>query len=53
MLARGAHPDAVDYLHGHALGRGGARARYIDPWQALPLVETARMVPPVLIARRT
>ena len=45
MLALGAHPDAVDFLQGHSLGRGGARDRYIDPWQALPLVAVAAMVP--------
>ena len=44
MLMLGGHPDAIDYLQGHALGRGGARSRYIDPWQALPLVEVAKMV---------
>src|SRR5579883_1989382 len=47
MLALGAHPDAVDYLQGHSLGRGRARDRYIDPWQALPLVEAASLVPEV------
>ena len=47
MLALGAHPDAVDFLQGHSLGRGGARDRYIDPWQALPLIEVAAMVPKI------
>lgn len=47
MLALGAHPDAVDYLQGHALGTVGGRRRYIDPWQALPLVETAARVPAI------
>jgi len=39
-----AHPDAVDYLQGHQLGTA-ARGRYIDPWLALPLVETVVLVP--------
>ncbi len=47
LLALGAHPDAVDYIQGHALGRGGARARYIDPWQALPLRETVKLIPKI------
>lgn len=52
MLALGAQPDAVDFLQGHALGHGGARARYIDPWQALPLVEVVKMVPKIMPAPR-
>lgn len=47
LLSIGANPDAVDFLQGHALGRGGARARYIDPYAALPLRETVSMVPPI------
>lgn len=43
MLALGVHPDAVDYLQGHRLG--GARARYIDPWQALHLEEAVAKIP--------
>ena len=50
MLSINAHPDAVDYLQGHSLGRGGARSRYIDPWQALPLVEVAGQVPKIGVA---
>lgn len=47
LLALGAHVDAIDFLQGHALGRGGARARYIDAWQALPLRKTADLIPPI------
>ena len=46
MLALGAHPDAVDHLQGHKLGRG-SRDRYIDVWRALPLEETAAKVPAI------
>jgi DNA-binding NarL/FixJ family response regulator len=45
LLARKAIADAVDFLQGHV--GGGARARYIDAWQALPLRETIAMVPPL------
>lgn len=44
MLALGAHPDAVDHLQGHKLGRG-SRDRYIDVWLALPLAEIVDLVP--------
>jgi integrase len=47
LLALGAHPDAIDYLQGHSLGKGGARARYIDPWAALPLKATVQLIPTV------
>ena len=47
LLALGGHPDAIDFLQGHALGRGGARARYIDAWQALPLRDTIGLVPKI------
>jgi hypothetical protein len=40
----GGHPDALDYLQGHVLGRG-SRSRYIDPWEALPLREVVDLVP--------
>lgn len=46
LLALGAHPDAVDHLQGHKLGRG-SRDRYIDPWLALPLVDTVAKVPAI------
>ena len=44
MLALNAHPDAVDFLQGHVLGRG-SRSRYIDPWTALPLIQVVGLVP--------
>ena len=44
MLALGCDRDAVDFLQGHGLG-AGSRGRYIDPWAALPLVETVARVP--------
>lgn len=44
MLALGIAPDAVDFLQGHQLGEG-ARGRYIDPWQAFPLVEAVATIP--------
>lgn len=43
LLELGAHPDAVDFLQGHALG-AGSRGRYIDGAR-LPLRETVAMVP--------
>ena len=46
LLALKAHPDAIDFLQGHQ-GAGGARVSYIDPWQALPLKETAKLVPKI------
>ena len=45
LLGLGAHPDAVDYLQGHALG-SGSRGRYIDA-AALPLREALAMVPAI------
>lgn len=45
LLQLGAHPDAVDFLQGHALG-SGSRGRYIDG-AALPLRETLAMVPAI------
>ena len=44
MLALGVAPDAVDFLQGHELGEG-ARGRYVDPWQAFPLVDAVAKVP--------
>ncbi len=46
MLALGIAPDAVDFLQGHELGEG-ARGRYIDPWQAFPLVDAVKDVPKI------
>jgi integrase len=46
MLKLKATADAVDFLQGHKLGEG-ARSRYIDPWEALNLVETVRLVPKI------
>ena len=43
MVALGGHPDAIDFLQGYVLGRGG-RSRYIDPYTALPLKETVDLV---------
>lgn len=45
LLAMGAHPDAVDFLQGHALG-SGSRGRYIDG-AALPLRATLGLVPAI------
>lgn len=44
LLALGCHPDAVDFLQGHALG--GSRGRYIDA-NMLPLRETIARVPEI------
>ena len=46
MLALGIAPDAADFLQGHELGEG-ARGRYIDPWQAFPLVDAVKSVPKI------
>ena len=46
LLALGGHPDAIDFLQGHVLGRG-SRSRYIDPYTALPLKETVALVPTI------
>lgn len=46
MLNLHATADAIDFLQGHKLGEG-ARSRYIDPWQALHLEETVRLVPKI------
>jgi len=43
MLQDGAHPDAVDFLQGHAFA-GGSRGRYIDPW-SLNLEATVARIP--------
>lgn len=46
LVSAGANVDAVDFLQGHS--HGGSRGRYLDG-QALPLMQTLAMVPPVRV----